>query len=153
MYKILVFSLISAVIIGCSSSIEVSDPQNYPLTSLFSAVEKGMSMGIQRHSPNHREFYSRPFLVKQSSEAINLGLHERGLAKVIVLGDGRPYTIECEVSIQRATVKKDKKDLTDEDYEHSRYDKRLAKDLILNIISILDKRERNKNVVDDFKPF
>ncbi|MBK9293735.1 MAG: hypothetical protein IPM57_04705 [Oligoflexia bacterium] len=144
---------LSLMLIGCSSANVASGPQNYAFTSVVSAVEKAMSMGIQKTSPNHREFYSRPFLVKQSKFALNEGLHERGLAKVVILGESRPYTLDVEVSIQRAKVKKDKAEIQNHEYSHQRYDKRLANDLILKIISILDKRERNKNVVDDFRSF
>jgi hypothetical protein len=55
------------------------------LAVVSSAVEKALSMGIERYSENHREFYSRPFLVKQSPEIMSSGLRERGRAKVVVL--------------------------------------------------------------------
>jgi hypothetical protein len=140
------------VLTGCSST-QQSESQNYALTSIYTAIEKAMGMGIQRYSDNHREFYSRPFLVKQSEDAVKNGYHERGAAKVVVLGAERPYTLESEVSIQRSTKKKPKRELKNEDYEFERYDKRLANELLKNIISILDKRERGKNAVDDFRPF
>ena len=82
---------------------------DYSLSNIFSSVESALSMGIQHSSENHREFFSNPFLVKQDPEITKEGYRERGVARVLVLGDSRPYTIDVEVSIEQAKVKDSKK--------------------------------------------
>ena len=112
-----------------------------------------MSMGVDHYSENHREFYSRPFLVKQSDELMKTGFRDRGRAKVLVLGSTRPYTVEVQVSIERSRVKKLQSELKDSDYAFDHYDKRLATRLTTSITSILDKREKDNNFIDDFRSF
>src|SRR5476649_2870195 len=82
---------------------------DYSLANIYTAVEHTLSMGIQKNSENHREFYSRPFLVMQESESKKEGYHDRGVARVLVLGYERPYTIEAEVSIERTATSGGKK--------------------------------------------
>ncbi len=144
--KFLVGASLCLITLGCST-MQSSEPTNYALTSIFSAIEKAMSMGIQGYSQNHREFYSRPFLVKQDEKVMKSGLRERGIAKVVVLGESRPYTIETQVVVERNRAG------DASDYSKDRYDHRLAKKLLTSILSILDKREHNKNAIDDFRPF
>jgi hypothetical protein len=151
MFKSFVISVLLGSLLGaCSAAEKVSDV-NQPLTAINAAIEKELSMGIQGTSENRREFYSKPFLVKQSDEAQLDGFRERGLAKVYVLGDRRPYIIEVEVYIERAKVPKkgSEKDL---EYSFYRHDKGLAKKLLRNILNTLERRE-NKNFIDDFRPF
>jgi hypothetical protein len=137
-------------LLACSSAQKATEV-NHSLNAINAAIEKELSMGIQGTSENRREYYSKPFLVKQSDEAQLDGLRERGLAKVYVLGDRRPYTVEVEVSIERAKVPKNgnEKDL---EYSFLRYDKGLAKKLLRNILNTLERAE-NKNFIDDFRPF
>ena len=147
--SLLVFLFLSA---GCSRGM-VSETANYPITSLYTAVERAMSMGVLNYSENHRTLKSRPFLIKQDDDAKKQGLHERGFAEVTILGEQRPYTIEVVVTVERAKRKGPKAELMNDDYEYERHDQRLAKKLLNSILTILDKRERDKNIIDDFRPF
>jgi len=147
LFFVSVFGLVSC------SSVQTSGPVNNSITTVFTAVEKAMSMGIHHRSVNQREFYSRPFLIRQDEKLSKSGLRERGLAKVIVLGESRPYTLEVEVKIERTKVKRPLNELVDADYAFQRYDERLASKLLNSILTIIEKGERDKNVIDDFRPF
>ncbi len=124
---------------------------DHSLSNIYAAIEKAMSMGIQKYSENKRVIYSRPFVVNQNDQARKSGYRERGIAKVWVLGDIRPYSIETEVTIERAkvTVQNIGKEL----YEPVRSDRELARKLLNSILAQLNKRENNRNIIDDFRPF
>jgi hypothetical protein len=136
---------------GCSTT-PSAPTGDYSLVAINSAIETAMSMGIKGYSPNHREFYSRPFVVPQPKEAKAEGFHERGVAKIVILGAERPYTIESEVRIERAYTPVGE-DPAKVRYELERYDKRLGKKLLDEVFRLLERRERDRNIIDDFRPF
>jgi hypothetical protein len=107
-------------------------------------------MGIQGYSENRREITSRPFIVSQNGKSKKAGLHERGRATVTILGEARPYTIETKVAIERS---EEPGDPNETGYKTIRYDQGLATKLLRNILSTLDKNNRDKNVIDDFRSF
>ena len=152
MGKRLAFFLTLLILQACSSNTQSVSTNNYALTAIFAAIENEMTMGIQGYSENHREFYSRYFLVKQDEHARDDGFRERGQAKVYVLGDSRPYSIEAVVTIERTTSPKTTS-MKNAEYSIHRYDKRLAKKLLMNIMNTLERRDRSQNLIDDFKPF
>lgn len=135
---------------GCQTTYVESHDMNIPIAVLDQAVETALSMGVAGYSENHREFYSRPFQVLQSDEAKARGFRERGLAKVTILGDSRPYTIESEVKIEHAKILPDQGAMK---YYFARYDKRLAERLLGSVLNSVNHRERDKNVIDDFQSF
>jgi len=150
MTKVLAFLCLLSLV-ACSSPQKITTkPLNEPLNAITAAINGAMSMGIQSLSENHRTAFSRPFLVKQSDEAMKKGFRERGRAKVTILGDERPYTLEVEVVIERGKVIKGQ---TDANYTFERYDKRLANRLLKDIFNGLHQALRERNVIDDFQPF
>ncbi|MCC6276903.1 MAG: hypothetical protein IT289_03185 [Oligoflexia bacterium] len=136
--------------IGCSST--PTRDVDYPIQAIRATIESQLTMGIQKKSNNGYEYLSRPFVVKQPPEAEFHSFRDRGRARVTIRGYERPYTLEVEVSIERGYSKKGKAP-SDEEYSHHHYDNGLAKKLLTNIYSLLDKSDRDRNVVDDFKPF
>jgi hypothetical protein len=136
---------------SCTSTQTASNLE-YPLNNIYSSIEKVMTMGIQKTSYNHREFESRPFVVKQDPTVKKQVYHDRGIATVVVLGDGRPYNVEVTVEIQRGKISASKTDLATE-YSHDHYDKILAKKLLDKILAVLDRRQHDDNIIDDFRPF
>src|ERR1017187_5506937 len=91
--------------IGRCSTTPVGPELDFPLTSIYSAVEAEMTMGIQRYSENHRVCYSRPFAVNQMTNPkskVKPKFRERGFAEITITGDTRPYSLEVEVRIERA---------------------------------------------------
>lgn len=149
MLKFLALIGISFCLEACASV--SASTLDYSLANIYTAIEHTLSMGIQKNSENHREFYSRPFLVTQEPDSKKEGYHDRGVAKVLVLGDSRPYTVEVEVSVERGTKGGGKKQ--EVEYSHDHYDKKLAKKILDGIMRRLDRRQHDENIIDDFKPF
>jgi hypothetical protein len=147
MSKVLGLVCFLAILQGCSSGTLSSEPLNSPLNEIYAAVEASLTMGIQSYSENRREITTRPFIVNQSSEAKKHGQRERGRAKVTILGNERPYTVEVVVTIEVAEKG------SENEYTTSRYDKGLANTLLRNILATIQKYGRDKNVIDDFRSF
>jgi hypothetical protein len=150
MLKTLVLICFLSFVGGCATHFQSSDPISFPLPTIYSAVESCLSMGIQGYSENRREITSRPFIVSQNPKAHKAGYHERGRATVTILGEARPYTIETRVAIERS---EDPGDPNESEYKTIRYDEGLANKLLRNILQTLDKNNRDKNVIDDFRSF
>jgi hypothetical protein len=125
---------------------------DYPIQAIRASIEAKMTMGIQKKSNNGFEYLSKPFVVKQPSNAEFEGFRDRGRARVTIRGFERPYAVDCDVSIERARLPK-KGNPDDEAYSHHHYDNGLAKKLLMNIKTTLDSSDRDRNVIDDFKPF
>jgi hypothetical protein len=134
------------VLSGCSTGMQTAE-SSAPINAIYASIENNLSMGIQGYSENRREITSRPFIVQQSSKAKKGGHHERGVAKVNILGGERPYTLQVTVAIESANGG------GDDDYTISRYDERLATKLLKDILATIKKYERSKNVIDDFRSF
>jgi len=141
---------LTLLLTSCSST-QKSPSLDHSLSSIYGAVEKAMSMGVLKYSENRRLIYSKPFVVNQNDQARKAGYRERGVAKVWILGDIRPYTVETEVEVERAKVTP--QTIGREIYEPIRSDKELARKLLANILAQLIKRENSRNVIDDFRPF
>ena len=139
-----------SLLAGCTSATLESEPLSYSLAAINKGVEIGMSMGIQGYSENHREYYSKPFQVIQPEAVMNAGYKDRGIAKVVVLGDSRPYTIEVEVHIERG---KFNRGYLVGEYQFVRYDKSLAQKLLRQILTDVEHGDQDKNFIDDFRSF
>jgi hypothetical protein len=153
MQTLLGFALVALIILhmGCSTPATLeSKPINMSLNAINSAVESALSMGIRGYSENHREVYSKPFQIVQSPEISKRGYHDRGIAKVLILGDQRPYTIEVHVAIERGKKTSDGDAVN---YKLVRYDQELGQKLLSSILDSLHKRNQDKNLIDDFKSF
>jgi hypothetical protein len=150
MAKALVLVLFLAFLQGCSTGTATSEPMNEPLNAVYASVESNLTMGIQSYSENRREILSRPFVIKTSTQKKPSKFHDRGRARVIINGSERPYTIETQVYIERASSLS-----VEDDHAYSivRYDHRLAAKLLKNILATLKKDTRDKNVIDDFRSF
>lgn len=156
-----IWLLITVSLVGCATY--SVDDLDYSLSDIQKAVGENLVGGVARVSSNQREFESAYFKPEQFQQkpAKPSGemFVERAYAKVYVLGDRRPYSLEVVVQIQE-------KDLSDANYStpnwsdiHSgvfydtRKDRDLANRIGRGIHDYLVKRGRKKNLIDDFKPF
>ena len=83
---------------------------------------------------------------------------ERAYAKALILGDRRPYSLELTVTIQTRVDDsgfnpQNPLDIQTGNFEDNSADEYLAKRIVINIREYLVKRSRNKNLIDDFRPF
>jgi len=149
-------SLAALLLAGCSTAASLSDVR-FTLPQISHAVEATLSMGISERQDQGRTIISKPFKVQLApQEKTDQEFRERGLARVYILGLEQPYKIEAEVDIERAYYDPDLKKAEQKRtlvYSKDRTDKRLAQKIIDGIRDYLYNRERNKNLIDDFRPF
>lgn len=113
-------------------------------------VVYSLPAGKRRVTKGGRVFYSNYYLPTKDQgyqPASKSAL--RYTAKVYVLGDRRPYTIEVEVARERRDAGSG--DFTT--YTRDGFDERLAKILSAQIKGNLSKRPEDLNIIDDFRVF
>ncbi|MGZ5279894.1 MAG: hypothetical protein ACXWC9_08130 [Pseudobdellovibrionaceae bacterium] len=95
-------------------------------------------------SENQRTFYSRYFSRRPDSGFDPEKSRERLYAKVVVLGDRRPYDVEVEVFVEERSGKS---------YEQVGTDLSEAKKLGQDLRSRLHQGRNERNAIDDFRAF
>ena len=120
------------------------------LINLFSCYKRSWlslcPLVRERSVGNGRVFFSNYFLLQKSGKfqpAEKSGL--RHYAKIYVLGDRRPYTIEVQVLRQRRSGPGE--------YYSDGSDERIAKVVAKVIQDNLNKRPEDLNIIDDFRVF
>lgn len=125
-------------LISCSSAQTIKDVR-FTLSQINRAIEGSLNMGVDRREDNGRTYISNYFKLAPDNK------DERGLAKIYVLGLEQPYKIEVEVEIEKRGEAGQ--------WSFDGFDKDLAGKLRDKIQDYLYNRERNKNLIDDFRPF
>lgn len=119
-----------------------------PLGELRAIVAGILPTGQRAVSPNGRELLSRHFVVegpefKPAADALT-----RYFARILILGDRRPYNIEILVTQEKRVLKNEQ--FT---YAVTGYSSRLAKELEKRLRTELTKRREDLNIIDDFRVF
>jgi hypothetical protein len=129
---------------ACASSSLVSDLM-VPLNYIKNKVVSEMPNGVRAESLNGRQFTSGYFSPSDFTEdATDKPL--RAFAVVTILGAGRPYTLDVEVT-------KEQRSRGTKQYESLGKDKLLAKSLASRLRTALADRREDRNVIDDFRAF
>lgn len=151
-FQLLIFLL--WISCSCSTSTVKWDEVNFSLAEIQKATARTLPGGIREISTNEREYLSRYFLpnakVVQPEYAINAPL--RAYAKIVILGDRRPYQINVEVFTERRVGFRNN-NREDPIFEHSGQDAALAANLAQKLKGLLIKGRDNRNLIDDFRPF
>lgn len=119
---------------------------DYPIADIQKAVSDSLPSGLGFVSQNRRVFYSKVFTVpgekKSKTELV---------MRVIINGDRRPYDLSFAVK-KTNQVKGPIQEVFDlgEPFEGS---ESLSKRTALKIETSLTKRQKEKNLFDDFRPF
>ena len=141
------------------TSIQTIRDLNYSLVDIEKGISATVPKGVGKISENRRVFTSKyfdpeSFEMERSTQQNDL--RERASVIVTVLGDRRPYSVEIEVLIEKDTseveIKKDD-DFIEGKFSKSGKDKGLAKYFRERLANYLARLERNKNLIDDFRPF
>jgi len=139
---------------ACSTA-RVVDDLNFAIADIQKAVGETLPGGIVGMSSNHRELTSAVFAVRRPSG--NLAPFNslvfakdkpefRYKAKVLILGDRRPYTVEVGVEQERLDVKTGT-------YSPAGDSAAMSDRLAYEIRKYLVQRSEKKNVIDDFRAF
>jgi hypothetical protein len=136
------FLWISVLLGGCASGPRINNVM-LPLTTVKKTVISRLPLGVVREeSLNGRELLSTYFNPTNVDEEA-ADQSERAYAKVLILGSGRPYTVE--VRVIREKRRKNNK------FEKVGEDSRIGKDLLERIREALAERRDDRNVIDAHK--
>ncbi len=141
---------------ACSSLARLETPKyasriekiEMPLQSLQQLVVGSLPVGLSGASSNGREFTSVNFILDQGMYKAARDALDRYWARILVLGDSRPYAVEVFVTREKRVLRGD--DFT---YAVVGHDSRLAKELAARIQEQLSKRREDRNIIDDFRVF
>lgn len=139
----ILFLVASILLSGCASKFRIQNVM-LPLTTVKKVVISQMPMGSVKHeSLNGRELTSHYFNPKDFDEDATDRV-ERAYAKVVILGAGRPYSVDVIVYREKRTKGK---------YTLIGEDRKLTKELSERIRDALADRREDRNIIDDFRAF
>lgn len=145
------FVLVSSLITGCASKGSIDDV-NLPYTTVKTIVISALPGGLGEQSSNGRTLKSGYFAVARGDVFRSLlssevdSLPERGYAKVVILGERRPFRLDIRAFRQY-------RDRSTKKYVGDTFDKALTVDLVKRIREALANRREDRNVIDDFRAF
>lgn len=115
---------------------------------LRQASIQSLPIGLRSSSSNGRELLSQYFVLKSGKyqEAINLPV--RWSAKIVLLGERRPYEVEIYVFKERRM-----EGSQGVEYQIEGQDFRLAKRVKDQLLQKLAQRREDLNIIDDFRVF
>jgi hypothetical protein len=135
--------LIGSVLVACTSGTYRISEQNLSLGEVKRIITS--VIGDPRIlSENQRTFYSRYFSRNGDPKFDPERAKERLYAKVVVLGDRRPYDLEVEVMVEERAGK---------GYQEVGTDALEAKKLGKDLRSRLNQGRNERNAIDDFRAF
>jgi hypothetical protein len=151
---------IGLLLSGCTSVQTISD-LNYSLIDIQKGISATVPKGIAKISENRRTFSSKYFDPEtidadRSTERSEDVYRERASVVTTILGDRRPYTVEVDVLLeedQSGIEPKKDDDYIEGKFAVSGHDKELARYFRDRLANYLARLERNKNLIDDFRPF
>jgi hypothetical protein len=136
---------------ACSSGPVIHDV-NQSYNQIRQTLITNLPNGLRGESPNGRELTSGFFTAGVLENAVFLDedkamtVAERAYAKVIILGERRPYQIEIRVYRQKRDAKRRR-------YSSPSIDKKASQDLARHFNAALANRREDMNVIDDFRAF
>ena len=135
---------------GCSTRAIIIKEQNRSLRVIQRIIQTNMPSGVRIVSSNSREYSSDYFAVGKDSHFNPSQSQYRSFAKVIILGDRRPYEISVQVYVEQRV---DQNKETNGDYHIVGTDRKATEKIAKLIEDELDKSRAEMNVIDDFRPF
>ena len=134
---------------------------DYSLADIQKGVYSVAPKGIAKVSSNRRTYSSKYFDPEsidtdRTTDKESSMSRQRAYMVATILGDRRPYSIELEVVVEED--ESDTEPKKDDDFIEGKFvkvgsDKGLAKHLREKLANYLARLERNKNLIDDFRPF
>ncbi len=132
-----------AGLLSCSSAEYIISEQNCSVADIRKAV-LGTIGEPRTVSENERMYFSRYFSRKPDPKFDAKKSKERLFAKILILGDRRPYDISVEVIAEK---------LINGTYEESGFSAVDAKKMGVDLRKKLHQSLEGRNVIDDIRPF
>ncbi len=137
--SILSFNLL---LLGCASG-ELIKNVNRPLRMLQDVASQTAPGGVRHVSTNQRVFTSKYFPPQGAWSKDAENESERAFAQIFILGDRRPYTVEVRAFVETKEGG---------DYRQTRAPE-LAQRVAQRYQSLLANRRKDRDLIDDFRPF
>jgi hypothetical protein len=128
---------------GCQAPAKINNVA-LSLQTVKKTINNIIPQGMKDESLNGREITSGYFNPKNWEEDAT-DKAERAYAKVLILGEGRPYRIDVHVF-------KEKKNKSGT-YHKTGEDRKVTKELVDRLKDALADRREDRNIIDDFRAF
>lgn len=137
------FVICLSFLMGCATGDVTLGEQNYSLGEIKQVIQSVIG-DPRKLSQNQRTYLSQYFGPKNDKNFDPIKSKRRLYAKIVVLGDRRPYDIDIDVVVEEKNGNV---------YEEIGLDTRKAEEFSLEIENRLSKGIENRNVIDDFRVF
>ncbi len=140
------------ILSSCASANRV-DNLAYPIESIHQVVRKNLPGNLSRRSPNGREYYSGafklPFKYRNRQSGQSGKVYEKAYAKITILGETRPYSLEVEILVYEIVDENSSKPR----YAYSHRQRDMEKSLVTKMRDQLVKRSKSRSTIDEFRAF
>lgn len=147
----LMFLAWAVLSVGCSHLYKPLriDEAHYPLAQLRQSSLRSLPVGLRSSSTNGRELLSQYFVLKAGKYQEAIDLPTRWFAKIVILGERRPYEVEIYV------FKEQRREGVERgvEYQIEGQDFRIAKRVKGELLQKLAQRREDLNIIDDFRVF
>lgn len=124
------------------------DNAHHPFAMVRQTAIKTLPIGLRSSSSNGRELHSQYFLPDKKGYKLAIQSNVRLTAKVVILGERRPYTVEIYVFREERVMVGGK--VT---YQVRGQDLRVANRIKNELQARLAQRREDLNIIDDFRVF
>jgi hypothetical protein len=133
------------ILTACATATITLDDLDYSTVDIQKAASTVLAVGIQPTEGNERILESKHFRVPFSKRAERVQDDDvvRGIARIDIIGDRRPYSLDITVTIEEKNGNV---------WTPAGRDKRLAK-LVADQIQDYLVKHKDKNLIDHFRPF
>ena len=142
-FRLLLFFVSLWIWVGCATGDVNLEEQNYSLGEIKQVVLSVIG-DARKQSQNQRTFLSQYFGLKNDKKFDSNKSKKRQYARIVILGDRRPYDIAIDVVVEQKNGS---------EYEEVGLDTRKAQEIKKEIEERLHKGIENRNVIDDFRVF
>lgn len=129
---------------GMKGSFAEKKRVNASVEGIIKAFDK-VTLGVRGKSANGREIVSRYMSPKADNMEAASTKKSRGYARLLILGDRRPYDLQLQFVLEE--------DRGGGDYEALDTDDERSHKLLKKVLDALATRPDNKDFIDDFKAF
>ncbi|PWU17753.1 MAG: hypothetical protein C5B49_08305 [Bdellovibrio sp.] len=140
--KVFIALICAATILGCSNGYQLNEV-NRTVTDIRTAIKN--LYGVESVSDNEREIITRPMKRDPNDTTPADKLTEKIYARIVIIGDRRPYDLLVEVYVLRKT--------RSGKFVETELDPDLSKDIAREVHRALIESRENWNVIDDFRAF
>lgn len=142
MKKVFGIGLLALLVSGCVTQGHYVHDMNRSMSDIQTAIRN--LYGIQSKSDNEKILYTPPLKKDPNDTTPEAKMRERVIARVVIMGDRRPYDILVQVYLERKVRGT---------WVEVGLDEGLSQEFAKEINRELIESRENRNVIDDFRAF